>query len=136
MSRSDIRAKGPKLTLGSIIAVHGLAANPLWTWIKTVSDNEEATGDTRRKIGRLNEQGEREVMWLTDLLPTVVPNARVFKYSYASNYLMNAPKENLRSIACRLVRVIHGLRSSEVETIKRPTIFIGHSFGGIVIEEV
>ena len=117
--------------ISSIIAVHGLAANPAYTWIKKVPASSE-----NAKFGRLNNSGEREVMWLKHLLPTVVPCTRILKYNYGSSYLVNAPKETLRSLAERLANSIRNLRGKEEGTTKRPLVFIGHSFGGIVIQEV
>ena len=113
-----------------IIAVHGLAANPVYTWVKKVPNDGSA------KVGRLNGEGLREILWLKHLLPTVLPNARILKYSYASTYLVNAPKESLRSIASRLIHLIHDLRENDLSAIKRPIIFIVHSFGGVVIADV
>ncbi|RPB26408.1 hypothetical protein L211DRAFT_781858, partial [Terfezia boudieri ATCC MYA-4762] len=118
----------------SIIAVHGLGANPVYTWIKKVPD-EDVAENANAKFGRLNSKGEREVMWLKHLLPAVVPHARILKFNYDSKYLVNAPKESLRSLGERLTNTIRNLRAKEEHTIKRPIIFIGHSFGGIVIQE-
>jgi len=64
-----------------------------------------------------------------------MPCARILKFNYGSSYLVNAPKESLRSLAERLANTVRNLRSRE-DTAKRPLIFIGHSFGGIVIQEV
>ena len=75
-------------------------------------------------------------MWLKHLLPAVVPNARILKFNYNSKYLVNAPRESLRSLGERLANTIRNLRAKEEYTTKRPIVFIGHSFGGIVIEEV
>jgi len=111
--------------------VHGLAANPVYTWIKKVPGTNE-----NAEFGRLNDNGEREVMWLKHLLPAVVPCARIIKFNYSSSYLVNAPNESLRSIAERLANTIRNLRREEELTAKRPLIFIGHSFGGVVIQEV
>src|SRR5919199_6777031 len=80
------------LTIYSIIAVHGLAANPVYTWVKKVPNSDSA------KVGRLNEQGLREILWLKHFLPARLPNARILKYNYGSAYLVDAPKESLRSI--------------------------------------
>src|SRR5919202_2099811 len=94
--------------LYSIIAVHGLAANPVYTWVKKVpNDDSDNDNDGSAKVGRLNEQGFREILWLKHLLPAKLPNARILKYNYGSAYLINAPKESLRSIATRLMHLIH-----------------------------
>ena len=121
--------------LYSIIAVHGLAANPAYTWVKKIpNDDSDNNGST--KVGRLNEEGLREILWLKHLLPAVLPNARILKYNYDSTYLKDAPKESLRSIASRLIHLIHDLRKQDLSARKRPIIFIGHSFGGVVIADV
>ena len=117
----------------SIIAVHGLAANPVYTWIKKVPDKDIAEN---ARSGRVNSKGEYEVMWLKHLLQAVVPHARILKFNYNSKYLVNAPRESLRSLGERLANTIHNLRAKEEHTTNRPIIFIGHSFGGIVIQEV
>jgi len=47
------------------------------------------------------------VMWLRDLLPLRVPNARILMFNYLSEYLSeNAPKVSLRSIATDLLIAI------------------------------
>ena len=121
----------------SIIAVHGLAANPVYTWVKNVTNDVCYNGGSA-KVGRLNEQGLREILWLKHLLPTILPNARILKYNYDSTYLVDAPKESLRSIASRLTHHIHNLRKKDLShgAGKRPIIFIGHSFDGVVIADV
>jgi len=131
----------------SIIAVHGLAANPVYTWVKTIRKSEaakargsalsyllsnEITRDTLP--GRITAEGDREVIWLKDLLPDAIPDIRVLHFNYASNYILKAPKENLRSIAQRLVQAVHDFRKAD-GTQDRPIVFLGHSFGGVVIEE-
>ena len=118
--------------LYSIIAVHGLAANPVYTWVKKVPNDDNGSA----KVGRLNEQGLREILWLKHLLPKRLPNARILKYNYGSTYLIDARKESLRSIASRLMHQIHELRKDDLSAKKRPIIFIGHSFGGVVIADV
>lgn len=117
----------------SFIAVHGLAANPEYTWIKKADDRNPIAGVPENVRVRGTK---REVMWLKHLLPQKIPEARILKFNYDSSYLINAPKENLWTIAERLVQAIHDLRSEEKTTMTRPIIFLGHSFGGNVIQEV
>ena len=114
--------------------MHGLAANPVYTWVKRVSNTDiERAPDTQpNKKPRL----DKDVLWLKHLLPIKVPKARILKYNYASTYLIDAPKESLRSIASRLVHLIHALKKEDSKAVQRPIIFIGHSFGGIVIADV
>ena len=115
----------------SIVAVHGLAANPVYTWVKKVP-NADIYPNTKPHL----DKGYTDVLWLKHLLPIKVPKARILKYNYASSYLMDAPKESLRSIASRLVHLIHALRKEDPKAVQRPIIFIGHSFGGVVIVDV
>ncbi len=58
---------------GSIIAVHGLGANMDWTWV--------------------HRGGIRNVQWLKDMdmLPAIIPNARILAYNYDSKWHANAP---------------------------------------------
>ena len=107
----------------------------MFTWIKKVPDKDVAE-NASAKLGRLNGKGEREVMWLKHLLPAVVPHARILKFNYDSKYLVNAPRESLRSLGERLANTIRNLRAKEEYTTNRPIIFVGHSFGGIIIQEV
>jgi hypothetical protein len=58
------------LTRCSIVAIHGIGAHPHDTWCKNVGTNE----------------APRYVDWLKDnnMLPSVVPTARIMRYSYMS----------------------------------------------------
>jgi hypothetical protein len=117
--------------------VHGLAANPVYTWVKKVPnfDIERDPDIHPNKKPRL-DKGYTEILWLKHLLPIRIPKARILKYNYASSYLVDAPKESLRSIASRLVHLIHASRKEDPKASQRPIIFIGHSFGGLVIVDV
>jgi len=117
-----------KLTLHSLIAVHGLGANPHQTWSwrppSALSGNEEQTS----KI---------EVNWLQTLLPSVLPKARIKTFNYMSDWRSDAPHESLRNISQKLLSNLHAESASELDGKQRaPLIFLGHSFGGLVIEKV
>jgi hypothetical protein len=58
------------LTTSSIIAIHGMGAHPDDTWCKGVG------------------AGNDEVNWLqdTNMLPAAVPNSRVMRYGYHSQW--------------------------------------------------
>ncbi|KAF7509113.1 hypothetical protein GJ744_008340 [Endocarpon pusillum] len=74
----------------------------------------------------------RNVNWLKDqdMLPSVVPKARVMVYSYDSKWHMDAPRTRLSIVGEDLIRSVHGHRQGHTD---RPIIFIGHSLGGNVI---
>lgn len=123
------------LILSRIIAVHGLAADPLktWTWRSRIPDDHGHAGaDTDKPVG---------VNWLQDLLPQALPRAHIMTFNYASAWFKDAPQENLRDIASRLLSSLLAERS-DIEANERnskanqPLIFIGHSFGGLVVQQV
>jgi hypothetical protein len=90
----------------SIVAVHGIGAHPDQTWCKNVSKNE-------------NEQ--RYVNWLQDqnMLPSVVPNARIMRYGYESQWFgPDAIRLNASTVAPRFLLALN--RAREVRTIMSP----------------
>jgi hypothetical protein len=105
------------ITACSIIAIHGLGANVDWTW-------------TRRSKDRL-----KHVNWLRDpdMLPRIVPKARIMVYTYNPAWLSSASKTVLQQSGEDMMRRTHDFRNGKTN---HPIIFIGHSLGGIVIEYV
>ncbi|SPO00083.1 uncharacterized protein DNG_02935 [Cephalotrichum gorgonifer] len=95
-----------------IVAVHGLGANVDSSWTY--------------------KGGPRTVHWLRDrdMLPAIVPNARIMVYNYESKWQANAPRTRLELCGEELVNSLHSFRK---DTRDRPIIFIGHSLGGLVI---
>lgn len=67
------------------------------------------------------------------MLPQILPKSRIMVYNYDSKWDSNAPKTRLQICGEDLVRSIHNFRT---ETTHRPIIFIGHSLGGNVIQNV
>ncbi|KAI9890873.1 MAG: hypothetical protein M1814_003512 [Vezdaea aestivalis] len=99
-----------------VIAVHGLGSNPKRAWVRK-ADAEAGQ--------------EADVNWLSDreLLPSVVPTARILAFNYESGWLIDAPNQRAATCALQLLISMNALDPS------LPLIFIGHSFGGIVIAE-
>jgi hypothetical protein len=90
----------------SIVAIHGIGAHPDKTWCKNVSTNE-------------NEQ--RYVNWLKDveMLPSVVPNARIMRYGYESQWFgPDAIRQNTSTVADRFLLTLK--RARKVCTIISP----------------
>lgn len=126
----------------SIIAVHGLGASPDWAWIRKVDDGNEKV----------------LVNWLADehMLPAKLPNSRIMTFNYESKWFLEAPKQRRSLCAIQLLTALGNQRTEvitpssqrsttmklsmlywqEKNTKHRPLIFIGHSFGGVVIEQV
>ncbi|KAI0849586.1 hypothetical protein F5Y00DRAFT_261371 [Daldinia vernicosa] len=98
-----------------IIAVHGLGSNVDWSWTWKGEDGKPPY-----------------VHWLKDpdMLPAVVPNARIMTYCYESRWHSNAPKIRLEICGEELIHSLHYFRTGVLD---RPLIFIAHSLGGLVV---
>ncbi|KAH8151561.1 uncharacterized protein LAJ45_04182 [Morchella importuna] len=102
-----------------IIAVHGLHGDAYKTW-----------------TAKPEKAGGAEVMWLRDLLPTEIPNARILAYGYDSDpgkFLGGASTSMVHHHAFTLVSELYFFRRREHER-RRPIIFVCHSLGGIVVK--
>ncbi len=88
------------LNLISIVAVQGLGAHPYFTWVRKV---------------RMENQEVKEVMWLRDLLPSRVPNARIATFSYPSDWFTykKGVKTSLRALGEQL---LHSLELNRQQT--------------------
>ncbi|MCJ1242271.1 hypothetical protein MMC14_010278, partial [Varicellaria rhodocarpa] len=135
-----------------VIAVHGLGAHPYYTWVRKQDPVEEIQARRRRLHdllrGRQNNtqvdkthnvtqtpsNAAEEIMWLRDVLPDFIPNARIATYSYESDWRKRDIKTSLRQCGEQLLNVLHQNRLSEKES-RRPLVFIGHSLGGLVIKQ-
>jgi hypothetical protein len=95
-------------------------------------------------VNSANEEGESdeqaskvEVNWLENLLPSTLPRARISTFNYVSDWKVDAPHESLRNIALKLLSNLDAAIAGEPNgKPPAPLIFIGHSFGGLVIEKV
>lgn len=83
------------IAMTSVVAVHGLGANPDYAWL-----NKE----------QLNQGRSTDVRWLPDLLPQTLKNhqpsvyARIFCFNYQSAWLGKTTSKNwLNNIAQRLL---------------------------------
>ena len=82
----------------SIIAVHGLGANAAWAWV--------------RKVGSKGTDQYKEVNWLVDkdMLPAVIPHARIMTFNYESKWHKDAPKQRRILCADQLVTTLDNKR--------------------------
>jgi hypothetical protein len=95
----------------SVFAIHGLGGDKFRTW----TDN-----------GRL---------WLRDLLPTQLPEARIFTYGYGSTVAFSKSSAEVDDFARDFLHRANSARQSSTEQ-KRPMVFICHSLGGILFKQV
>ncbi|KAK2611959.1 hypothetical protein QQS21_002065 [Conoideocrella luteorostrata] len=106
-----------------IVAVHGLGANPDYAWVWLPKNNP---------IGNCGYP-DKPFNWLRELLPAKL-SCRVLAFNYDSTWLStsSAPQQRISNISDNLLESLQVIR--EMVT-GRPLIFIGHSFGGNVIEQ-
>ena len=74
-------------------------------------------------------------MWLRDLLPQHQPNIRVMTYGYNAKFRNFTGRQDMRSIATKLLDELVDLRRNRDEA-RRPIVFVCHSLGGIIAKKV
>ncbi|KAI2641955.1 hypothetical protein GGS21DRAFT_486809 [Xylaria nigripes] len=99
-----------------IVAVHGLGAHPKYTWTCHAS-----------------AKGSKEKVHLLELLADSFLDARIISFEYNSDWLIDAPVTTAQQIGEKLLQQLVEYRKSQEQRL--PIIFIGHSFGGIVIKQ-
>jgi surfactin synthase thioesterase subunit len=73
-------------------------------------------------------------LWLRDVLPKTLPEARVLTYGYDTALVKNKSKESIRDLAKVFLDALSGFRY-RTQTQQRPLCFVGHSLGGVVLKE-
>ena len=100
----------------SIIFVHGLTGNRETTW------TDKASG----------------VFWPAHLLKNDVPKTRILTFGYDADvvhFWAMASQNRIRNHATNLVNALAQLRE-RTDTEERPILFVTHSLGGLVFEDV
>lgn len=100
----------------SIVFVHGL--NPK-------GDSEHA---------RKTWTHENGTFWPEELLPELLPTARVLLFAYNSSILSNASNVPVAGHAQSLLNDVKN-RRLEAKEIHRPLIFVAHSLGGLLVKQ-
>ncbi|KAH8689728.1 hypothetical protein GQ44DRAFT_720443 [Phaeosphaeriaceae sp. PMI808] len=103
-----------------IVAIHGIGAHPDDSWCKNVG-----TAESPRWVNWLDKE---------DMLPAVVPNARIMRYGYQSQWFgEEVMRQKVSTVAQRLLLA---LRRKREKDLFRPLLFIAHCFGGLVVLKV
>ncbi|KAF8536826.1 hypothetical protein BDD12DRAFT_747081, partial [Trichophaea hybrida] len=93
-----------------IVAVHRLGGH----WSESWTDN-----------GKL---------WRRDFLPSQLPSARIMSFAYNLDTAFSIAITDIDDVAMMLIDRLDGERQLEEEK-KRPTVFISHSLGGVVVKK-
>ncbi|KAJ8130426.1 hypothetical protein O1611_g3206 [Lasiodiplodia mahajangana] len=93
-----------------IVAVHGLGSSVETTW----------THPTSQKL------------WLKDFLPEHIRSARIMTFRHNSGWRFKALVKDLPDYGKQFLSALRAIRATKQE---RPLILIGHSFGGLLIEQ-
>ncbi|KAL0631451.1 hypothetical protein Q9L58_009683 [Maublancomyces gigas] len=93
-----------------VIAVTGLAGHAFGSW-------------RSRNTGK---------MWLRDMIPIDLPNARILTYGYDTTLPGSKSNAQISEYANQFLESLKDARHDP----HRPIIFIGHSLGGLLIKEV
>ncbi|EQL01948.1 NACHT and WD40 domain protein [Ophiocordyceps sinensis CO18] len=105
-----------------IVAAHGLGAHPEHTWMcSTWPSTDEPPALPREKTHLLRH-----------LIKDDFPDARIVSFAHNSDWLIDGPVKTAQQIGHRLLDELAEHRSRRPRV---PIVFIGHSFGGIIIKE-
>ncbi|KAF8511826.1 hypothetical protein BU17DRAFT_96885 [Hysterangium stoloniferum] len=121
-------------TVVDIVAVHGLASNPATTWGSFKPPQSPGVPDsTVTGHDPPSNQKVPKRSWLCDLAEDI-PNARIMTFNHNTAWQANALNKSLNDHADDLLRSLD-LKREAPEEKARPIIFIGHSFGGLIIKQ-
>ncbi|KAI0852003.1 hypothetical protein F5Y00DRAFT_274251 [Daldinia vernicosa] len=107
-----------------IVAVHGLGAHPYYSWKANAPPN--STG--------VPEEDEVGINWLEhdDFLKKDFKNVRILSYSYNADWFVDASLSTASQKALTFLETLSEFREKTKKT--PPILFIGHSFGGILVK--
>ncbi|GKZ33018.1 hypothetical protein AbraIFM66950_002735 [Aspergillus brasiliensis] len=97
----------------NVIAIHGLETKSDRTWVY--------------------KKDSRDTKWLSDkdMLPEVVPNARIYTYNWEANFYADSTQKTLDEHASSLLWHLKTTLGSD----PKPILFIASCFGGLVVAE-
>ncbi|KAH6668855.1 hypothetical protein B0J14DRAFT_151694 [Halenospora varia] len=119
-----------------IVAIHGFATNPFWTWAAEPKKPKSKLLAFGHRQDAGDQHDEEPIVWLEKFLPKHLPNCRIVSFGYKSQFIKSAPKRDVENCAQELLLALVGWRSQDkAEEKSRPIVFLCHSFGGIIVKE-
>ncbi|KAG8750768.1 hypothetical protein FRC14_000247 [Serendipita sp. 396] len=114
----------PTDALVDVVAVQGLGSAYPHTWV----------GKERRRRAWFSRSKPEinKVMWLKEYLPKDFPATRIMAFEYNSRWLYEADFQGLEEHASAL---LDALVEQRQHSFSRPILFIGHSYGGLVVKQ-
>ncbi|KAI5817928.1 hypothetical protein BZA77DRAFT_343298 [Pyronema omphalodes] len=108
---------------------------PLYQPVGTTAEYDiiAVTGLSAHAFGSWKSPDEADTMWLRDFLPRDFSKSRVYTWGYYSSIMDDRRSTTITAISRRFLEDIKRVR--ETQTVSRPLILIGHSLGGLVIQE-
>ncbi|KAK3639588.1 hypothetical protein LTR56_012373 [Elasticomyces elasticus] len=110
-----------------------LGITPLSDPVNAEVDVVAVTGLAGHALGSFRS-ADGTFVWLRDVLPSDVPEARVLTYGYDTALVKNQSKESLYHFASAFLDRLDSFRRA-TSTQRRPVCFLGHSLGGVVLKE-
>ncbi|KAI0100966.1 hypothetical protein GGR51DRAFT_336858 [Nemania sp. FL0031] len=110
-----------------IVAVHGLGAHPEYTWTRKVPAYLAA---------ELEKAPGTRVHLLKDLLKDDFKNASILSFGHNADWFIDAVNLTAQQTAEKLIKSLREHRLKYKRGRPPPIVFIGHSYGGIIIKQV
>lgn len=75
-------------------------------------------------------------MWLRDALPNDLPNSRIYIYGYDTGMIDSLSRQTILDLGLHFAENLKGLICRWSSTSPKSLLLIGHSLGGLVLEQV
>ncbi|KAK4222206.1 hypothetical protein QBC38DRAFT_549429 [Podospora fimiseda] len=121
-----------------VVFVHGFTGHPERTWTHKNGEHDLSSEPPSKtpKRNLFSTPHKQAVFWPRDLLPETLPDARIFTYDHDTNLrhkVIGPPlnKSLVYDMANDFLVELAGHRTDHI----RPTLFIAHSLGGVMVKE-
>ncbi|MCJ1475942.1 hypothetical protein MMC13_004606 [Lambiella insularis] len=135
--------------VANIIFVHGLFGHPQKTWTTQLpksSDNishqssTEVASSTNPKsaadqAAASAKRDSRMIFWPADLLPSVLPDVRIFTWGYDADIHHWASSTSQNNVHQHAGNLLGDLADLMAKGLSEPLIFVVHGLGGIIVKD-